>query len=73
MSGNLWEWCQYKWHDYKSTRIDGNAWENNDRLEHISIGCSWYDASNSCRISQRAINHADNNYYLLGFRLALTL
>jgi formylglycine-generating enzyme required for sulfatase activity len=39
MSGNVWEWCQDKWHDhYNGAPTDGSAWETGDSSDRGGVG-----------------------------------
>lgn len=53
MHGNVWEWCQDRWHDnYKGAPTDGSAWESGDG-ERVSRGGSWASDGRSCRSASR--------------------
>ena len=74
MSGNVWEWCQDKWHkNYKNAPKDGTAWETGNSSYRVMRGGSWnYDAYN-CRVAYRNSGSADDRGDGMGFRIALSL
>ena len=73
MSGNVWEWCQDKWHDsYKNALSDGSAWESGNSSKRAHRGGSWYYYADGCRVAFRYGNAPDNRNSALGFRLALS-
>jgi eukaryotic-like serine/threonine-protein kinase len=71
MHGNVWEWCQDRWHnDYKNAPHDGSAWMCDDDLSSRVIrGGSWQDYDRSCRSASR--DHLDQTVKLanVGFRV----
>jgi formylglycine-generating enzyme required for sulfatase activity len=71
MSGNLWEWCQDKWHDnYQGAPTDGLAWTTGTSAYRVYRGGSWFDDAGSCRVACRYRFYPDSRYYALGFRVA---
>ncbi len=74
MSGNVWEWCEDRWHgDYKKPPKDGSAWINGSSSNHVVRGGSWYFDAASCRVTGRNGNQTDNCSHNVGFRLAISL
>ncbi|PID77105.1 MAG: hypothetical protein CSB24_03225 [Deltaproteobacteria bacterium] len=70
MSGNVWEWCQDRWHDsYMEAPRNGSAWESGSTSRRVLRGGSWYDAPEYVRASDRCGNPPDNADSYLGFRL----
>jgi len=73
MSGNVWEWCQDRWHqNYKGAPTDGSAWETGNESRVIRGGSWMYDGT-SCRSANR---NTDYNHPLVrskdqGFRVAI--
>jgi|CXWL01.1.fsa_nt_gi formylglycine-generating enzyme required for sulfatase activity len=57
MHGNVWEWCQDKWHDnYQGAPSDGSSWENEGSNELVLRGGSWSGYPHGARASAR---HSD--------------
>ena len=71
MSGNVWEWCQDKWHDnYEGAPSDGSAWEDGESSDRVLRGGSWYDGVQFCRSAFRLSRRPDRRRQgNLGFRL----
>jgi len=58
MSGNVWEWCQDKWHaNYKGAPTDGSAWETGNESRVIRGGSWMYDGI-SCRPANRNTDYS---------------
>ncbi len=73
MTGNVWEWCQDKWHsNYKDAPNDGSAWESGTGSLRVNRGGSWSRNSDYCRVAGRSYNYSAYRNYDLGFRLALS-
>ncbi|MCC7507539.1 MAG: SUMF1/EgtB/PvdO family nonheme iron enzyme [Saprospiraceae bacterium] len=71
MSGNVWEWCEDRWHDdYKGAPDNGSAWTTGENNQFVCRGGSWYNAPGYCRASSRDWYFALSRYYYLGFRVA---
>lgn len=71
MSGNVWEWCQDKWHDnYEGVPTDGSAWEDGKGSYRVGRGGSWNYGAGNCRVSYRDHWIPDFMFSSLGFRLA---
>lgn len=74
MSGNVWEWCQDKWHDtYKGAPTNGQAWESGNSQDRVLRGGSWNRYASFCRVANRYGSAPDLRYGNYGFRLARTL
>ncbi len=73
MHGNVWEWCEDDWHDYKNARKDGAAYvENPRRSARVLRGGSWADNPGSCRSANR-INYDPNASSVnFGFRVVFS-
>lgn len=71
MSGNVWEWCQDKWHDnYEGAPIDGTAWEIGGSSSRVVRGGRWSDGAQACRSAYRGGYSPDGRDYSgIGFRL----
>jgi formylglycine-generating enzyme required for sulfatase activity len=73
MSGNVWEWCEDKWHsNYENAPDDGTAWitDTADKsLYRVHRGGSCFNYSGGCRSTARFIIHPANRNYSVGFRL----
>ena len=71
MHGNVWEWCQDKWHDnYKGAPTDGSAWLSGKSSTKVRRGGSWSYNPWYCRSAYRVRVvpvYSDSN---LGFRVA---
>ena len=71
MHGNVWEWCQDKWHgNYDGAPIDGSAWLSSGEGDlRVRRGGSWYDNPGDCRSAYRNGDFPDNRYDRIGFRV----
>jgi formylglycine-generating enzyme required for sulfatase activity len=71
MHGNIWEWCQDRWHDnYEGAPTDGSAWlSDNERASHIIRGGSWDFYPWDCRSASRIDNAPDSRADDVGFRV----
>ena len=73
MSGNVWEWCEDKWHfNYENAPDDGTAWitDTADKsLYRVQRGGSYFNYSDYCRSSYRFNIHPTYRYNGIGFRL----
>jgi formylglycine-generating enzyme required for sulfatase activity len=70
MSGNVWEWCQDKWHDnYRGAPSDGTTWESGDSSYRVLRGGSWDNNGQRCRSANRDFNIRDDRNNFIGFRL----
>jgi len=71
MSGNVWEWCEDKWHtSYSGAPTDGSAWTSGSSSYRVSRGGSWYSYASSCRSADRSYSSPGSSYDALGFRLS---
>ncbi len=72
MSGNVYEWCQDRWHNnYKDAPDDGSAWESGDGSYRVIRGGSWLSNPWWLRAAYRFRYWADNCGNIVGFRLLL--
>jgi formylglycine-generating enzyme required for sulfatase activity len=73
MHGNVWEWCQDRWHDsYQGAPQDGSAWisDNAEKNNYkVLRGGSWDFNPSYCRSAVRHINYPGYRYYDVGFRV----
>lgn len=73
MSGNVSEWCQDKYEDYRS----GSQVKSSrliDESPHVLRGGDWRTIARNCRVSSRSFNNPDypgHAFYTDGFRLCL--
>ena len=73
MHGNVWEWCQDRWHDnYKGAPEDGSAWmsEDSENIRYVFRGGSWDFYPRYCRSAYRSSNNPDVRFNTLGFRVS---
>ena len=71
MHGNVWEWCQDKWHDnYQDAPNDGRAWVSGDISIFVLRGGSWDGFPRYCRSAYRGRDVPDDTVNDLGFRVA---
>ncbi len=74
MSGNVWEWCQDKWHDtYLGAPTNGQAGESGSSRIRVLRGGSWGNRASDCRVAYRYYNFPYGRVNLYGIRLARTL
>ena len=70
MHGNVWEWCEDKWHDnYNGGPADGSAWVSGSDNSRVYRGGSWYNNGRRCRSAGRSWFLPADHYDHLGFRL----
>ena len=70
MHGNVWEWCQDRWHDdYDGSPSDGSAWEDGSSSFQVvrGGGCNYY--ADYCRSANRDWFDPGNRDINLGFRV----
>ena len=71
MHGNVWEWCQDRWHDnYDGAPDDGSAWENGEDDYRVCRGGSWIFFGRHLRSAYRFIKPLDVGSVINGLRLA---
>ena len=73
MHGNVWEWCQDRWHDnYEGAPEDGSAWmsEDSENIRYVFRGGSWYFYPWGCRSAYRIYLSPDVRNAYLGFRVS---
>jgi formylglycine-generating enzyme required for sulfatase activity len=71
MSGNVWEWVEDNFQQYKPGQLTDPLVHVNDTLAHSVRGGSFTDRQNKCRTSSRDGNWPDYKQTNLGFRLAM--
>lgn len=70
MHGNLWEWCEDRYHDgYTDAPTDGSAWVNGFTSNRVLRGGSWYSYVRYCRTTGRNYDASGNHDNSFGFRL----
>ena len=71
MHGNVWEWCQDRWHkSYEGAPTDGSVWlSENENASHVVRGGSWYYSPEDCRSAYRNFLLPDVTNYYVGFRV----
>jgi formylglycine-generating enzyme required for sulfatase activity len=71
MHGNVWEWCQDRWHkDYKGAPEDGSAWEEGGSEYRVNRGGSFRSGAGIARSACRSLAHPESRRDDLGFRPA---
>ncbi|NQT12821.1 MAG: formylglycine-generating enzyme family protein, partial [Planctomycetes bacterium] len=72
MSGNIWEWCEDKWHDnYEGAPPDGSDWVDAGGSNRVCRGGDWTSGPWGCRSAVRRSHLPDWQYDDLGFRVVL--
>jgi formylglycine-generating enzyme required for sulfatase activity len=72
MHGNVWEWCQDRWHtNYEGAPIDGSAWLGIEKNTNTRLlrGGAWYNDPGYCRSAVRYHHYLDYHNTYLGFRV----
>jgi len=70
MHGNVWEWCQDRWHDdYKGAAEHGGAWMTGSSNDRVIRGGS-YDTKN-CECANRDRRPMDYRSKNIGFRVVM--
>jgi formylglycine-generating enzyme required for sulfatase activity len=76
MHGNVYEWCQDKYHDsYEETPSDESAWEiidNNDNHSRVLRSASWLDNPEHCRSAVRDRDSPNVRGYHSSLRVVLS-
>jgi formylglycine-generating enzyme required for sulfatase activity len=76
MHGQVWEWCQDRWHGhYQHAPADGSAWISGGALNtRVLRGGSWFAAGDLCRSASRIMGaEAAVRSRQIGFRVAMTV
>ncbi|HII00299.1 TPA: SUMF1/EgtB/PvdO family nonheme iron enzyme [Methanosarcinaceae archaeon] len=70
MHGNVWEWCQDKYHDnYLGAPFDGSSWDGGGGSYRVLRGGSWSSSVRDCRSALRRGRGPGSRYDYVGFRL----
>jgi len=70
MSGNVWEWCQDKWHEsYTGAPTNGTAWTSGNSSGRVDRGGSWSNDASYLRVADRGSDTPGYRGGDLGFRL----
>jgi formylglycine-generating enzyme required for sulfatase activity len=70
MHGNVWEWCQDKWHNsYDRAPNDGSFWRNQKEQTRITRGGSWLIHPHHCRSANRGCSDRAAVSSAHGFRV----
>ncbi|GAP71278.1 sulfatase-modifying factor protein [Candidatus Symbiothrix dinenymphae] len=72
MSGNVWEWCS-DWYGSYSSGPQTNPQGATTGLARVVRGGGWASVAADCRVSHRYYTASDSRYFVIGFRLALSL
>ena len=71
MHGNVWEWCQDRWHDnYNGAPDDGSAWEDGEDDYRVCRGGSWIGDGRILRSAYRLHGTMPSVTTTYGLRLA---
>lgn len=75
MSGNVWEWCQDKWHsNYIKAPTDGSAWIFDTPSNYrVLRGGSFYYEAKYCNTNYRYLYSERSNNINIGFRLVIDI
>jgi formylglycine-generating enzyme required for sulfatase activity len=70
MHGNVWEWCQDRWHNnYEGAPDDGSAWESRGHPARVLRGGSWSRDPGGCRAADRRDGASGKRRSSIGFRV----
>jgi formylglycine-generating enzyme required for sulfatase activity len=73
MHGNVWEWCQDRWHDsYQGASGDGSVWiSDNTKKNNYKVlrGGSWGSNPSYCCSAVRGNDIPESRYDNVGFRV----
>ena len=74
MHGNVWEWCEDRWHDsYAGAPADGSAWVSGSSDSRVLRGGSWRYNPELCRSANRNWNEAMAHIIDMGLRVVRSL
>jgi formylglycine-generating enzyme required for sulfatase activity len=73
MAGNVWQWVQDCYDDYKDAPTDGSASISGDCNRRVVRGGSWDNDPRSLRSANRSRSPTVARYGSLGFRVGRTL
>jgi formylglycine-generating enzyme required for sulfatase activity len=69
MHGNVWEWCEDGWYEYKNNLpINGSAWINRGNIK-MTRGGAWLTNAENCSCAYRNKEFFDKTSSDLGFRV----
>lgn len=72
MHGNVWEWCEDRWHDnYEGAPKDGRAWESGESEYRVVRGGSWDYNGDYCRSANRGRYLPGDRYDVIGLRIVV--
>jgi formylglycine-generating enzyme required for sulfatase activity len=74
MHGNVYEWCEDRWHgNYRGAPVDGSAWMHDaDPRTRVLRGGSWAHGASACRSAARMLSGEPRaRSRKIGFRVAL--
>ncbi len=72
MSGNVWEWCEDRWHDnYLGAPNKSITWSTGNILRFVARGGSWHNSAPDCRSSRRSGGSPKARDNDIGFRVCL--
>ena len=73
MHGNVWEWCEDKWHDnYRGAPDDEKPWIQGGKTFRVLRGGCWDNSARGCRSSYRPWGDPIPWNHDYGFRIALS-
>ncbi len=71
MHGNVWEWCEDRWHEnYTGAPAGGTPWNEGKGSSRVLRGGSWYYPPRLCRSAFRDWDFPEGRNDLCGFRVA---
>ena len=74
MHGNVWEWCEDKWHgNYQGSPSDGRARVDGRGDLRVMRGGSWFNYASYTRAASRSFNSSGYRSDGSGFRVARTV